>query len=236
MTHDRGTEGGSSELNAERQQSLVPPITVLIIDDHPMVAEGLAAALETHHGISVIGIERNCAAGLAAAARLNPDLVLLEQRLPDGLGTGLLPTLFAHQPGVKVLVVTADDSDEVLAQAFRAGAAGVISKKNRVAVLITAIRATANGEPVITPDTLRRLLPYLASAGSRVGADLTDRERDVLRLLVEGTSTASLAARLFVAPATARNHIQSVITKLGAHSRLEAVSIALRENILATVV
>ena len=221
--------------NGRRPDSESPQITVLIIDDHPMVAEGLAAMLESLQDISVVGIERTCAGGVAAAARLRPVLVLLEQQLSDGPGTGALAAFFADQPDVIVLMVTADDSDEVLAQAFRGGAAGVISKKDRASVLITAIRAAAGGEPVITPGNLRRLLPYLAAAGSRIGGDLTERERDVLRLLVKGTSTSMLAATLFVAPATARNHIQSIITKLGAHSRLEAVSIALREDILSPV-
>ena len=144
-----------------------------------------------------------------------------------------LASFVAERPSVKVLMVTIDDSDAVLAQAVRAGAAGVISKTNRVAVLVAAIRAAARNEPVITPEALRRLLPLLTGASWRLGADLTEREREVLRMLVSGRSTSALAAGLFVAPATARNHIQSIMTKLGAHSRLEAVSIALRERILS---
>ena len=222
-------------LSAEREcpRPDAARITVLIVDDHVMVAEGLAAALRAHQDIAVLGIERTCADGLLAATRLRPDMVLLEQRLPDGSGTDVLPSFLAERPGIKVLMVTTDDSDAVLAQAVRAGAAGVISKMNRVAVLVSANRAAARNEPVITPEALRRLLPLLSGATWRLGADLTDREREVLRMLVSGRSTSALAAGLFVAPATARNHIQSIMTKLGAHSRLEAVTIALRERILS---
>jgi DNA-binding NarL/FixJ family response regulator len=108
----------------------------------------------------------------------------------------------------------------------------VITKGKRAESLVKAVRAAANDEPVITPETLRRLLPRLGHRGHRPGDDLTSREREVLQLLVAGTSTAVLARTLFVAPATARNHIQSIMNKLGAHSRLEVVAIAARERIL----
>ena len=134
---------------------------------------------------------------------------------------------------MKVLLVTAGDTDDVLARAIMAGAAGVIPKGKRASTLINAVRAVAHNEAVITPDALRRLMPHLAKAGSGIGTDLTAREREVLRLLVAGKSTSALAAELFVAPATARNHIQSIMNKLGAHSRLEAVAIAMRENVLS---
>ena len=98
------------------------PITVLIVDDHAMVAEGLAAALNGYQDIAVLGIERTGADGLLAATRLRPDMILLEQRLPDGSGTDVLPSFLAERPGIKVLMVTTDDSDAVLAQAVRAGA------------------------------------------------------------------------------------------------------------------
>jgi len=233
LTNDLAELHGRAEGASEPPQPVATAVTVLIVDDHWMVAEGLAAALNSYPDIAVLGIEGTCAAGLLAATRLQPDIVLLEQRLPDGSGTDVLASFVAERPSVKVLMVTIDDSDAVLAQAVRAGAAGVISKTNRVAVLVAAIRAAARNEPVITPEALRRLLPLLTGASWRLGADLTEREREVLRMLVSGRSTSALAAGLFVAPATARNHIQSIMTKLGAHSRLEAVSIALRERILS---
>ena len=212
-------------------QSGLRVITVLIVDSHPMVAEGVAATLNHYADIRVVGIEESCAGAVAVAGPLCPDVVLLEQRMADGLGTDLLPVLLAN-PQTKALMVTAEDNDAVLARAVAAGASGIISKNKPIAALIAAIRAVVEDEPVITPAELRRLLPKLAGLPSGPGADLTARERDVLRMLVAGKSTSALAAELFIAPATARNHIQSIMNKLGAHSRLEAVSITVRHNIL----
>ncbi len=203
-----------------------PPITVVIVDDHLLVADSIAAALDAMEDISVVDIAGTCAAGVASVARHHPAVLLLDQRLPDGLGTTILPEMLAVSPRTKVLMVTAVDSDDVLANAIEAGAAGVITKGKRAASLVSAVRAAANDEAVITPDVLRRLLPRLGQRGQRVSDGLTSREREVLGLLVAGKSTAELAEALFVAPATARNHIQSIMNKLGAHSRLEAVAIA----------
>jgi DNA-binding NarL/FixJ family response regulator len=209
-------------------------ITLVIVDDHVMVADSLAAVLGAVHDMAVLATASSCASGLAAVERYRPDVLLLDQRLPDGLGTDSVAAMLAVCPPMKVLLVTAGDTDDVLTSAVMAGAAGVIPKGKSAATLVKAIRAVANNEAVITPDALRRLMPRLAQAGNRIGADLTAREREVLRLLIAGKSTSALAAELFVAPATARNHIQSIMNKLGAHSRLEAVAVALRENLVAT--
>ncbi|MEP6561688.1 MAG: response regulator transcription factor [Nakamurella sp.] len=220
-----------SEVNPSQGNCAV--ISVVIVDDHLMVADSLAATLGAHDDITVLAVADSCASGLAAVARHRPDVLLLDQRLPDGLGTDNLAAMLEVSPTMKVLLVTGGDADEVLARAIMAGAAGVIPKGKRAANLVAAVRAVANDEAVITPDALRRLMPRLARGTSGPGDDLTAREREVLQLLVAGTGTSALAGKLFVAPATARNHIQSIMNKLGAHSRLEAVAIALRENILA---
>lgn len=209
-----------------------PRITVVIVDDHLLVADSVAAALNATDDITVLDIAGTCASGLALVERLRPDILLLDQRLPDGLGTNILPEMLARSPLTKVLLVTASDSDDVLTRAIEAGAASVITKGKRAAVLIQAVRAAAHNEAVITPDALRRLLPHMGRHGHHVGDDLTAREREVLGMLIDGKSTAALAGELVVAPATARNHVQSVMKKLGAHSRLEAVVIASREGIL----
>jgi len=134
-----------------------------------------------------------------------------------------------------VLLVTASDSDDVLTRAIEAGAAGFIPKGERAANLVRAVRAAADDEAVITMETMRRVMGRMGRRGQRTGDDLTAREREVLRLLVDGKSTAGLADSLVVSQATARNHVQSIMRKLGAHSRLEAVAIATRQNILADV-
>jgi two-component system response regulator DevR len=229
--HQPALQGDSSARSAA---PLIPaPITVVIVDDHLMVADSLATILSANDDMKVLAIAATCASGLEAVARYRPDVLLLDQRLPDGLGTDSLEAMLTECPSMKVLIVTAGDTDDVLARAIMGGAAGVIPKGKRAITLINAVRAVANDEAVVTPEALRRLMPHLAQASGGIGADLTVREREVLRLLVAGKSTSALAAELFVAPATARNHIQAVMNKLKAHSRLEAVAIALRENVLS---
>jgi two-component system nitrate/nitrite response regulator NarL len=213
-------------------EAATPTITVVIVDDHLLVADSIAAALNATDDITVVGIADSCASGIGAVTQHRPHVLLLDQRLPDGMGTSILPALLAVNPDMKVLLVTAADSDEVLARAIEAGAAGVITKGKRATSLVQAVRAAANDEAVITPEALRRLVPHMARRRQRVGDDLTAREREVLALLIAGKSTAALAGELFVSPATARNHVQSIMSKLGAHTRLEAVAIASRENIM----
>ena len=207
------------------------PTTVVIVDDHVMVAESLATTLSSYQDIVVVAIAATGAAGLGAIAMHRPDVVLLDQRLPEGLGTDLLPTIFKISPNLKVLLVTGGDSDEDLVRAITGGAMGLIPKGSRAITLVNAVRAAANDEAVITPDAMRRLMQRLTNRNAK-GADLTNREREVLKLLTTGQGTDDIAAGLCISPATARNHIQSIMIKLSAHSRLEAVAIATRDNVL----
>jgi DNA-binding NarL/FixJ family response regulator len=228
-----GPHDPSDNKNGRPDQRRRAPARVVIVDDHLLVADSIAAALDVQEDLTVVEIANSCAAGLAAVERHRPDVLLLDQRLPDGLGTDLLPTLLNRCPTMKVLLVTAADSDDVLTRAIEGGAAGFIPKGERAANLVRAVRAAADNEAVITVETMRRVMGRMGRRGHRTGDDLTAREREVLQLLADGKSTAGLADSLVVSPATARNHVQSIMRKLGAHSRLEAVAIATRENLLA---
>jgi DNA-binding NarL/FixJ family response regulator len=209
------------------------PITVVIVDDHLMVAESVAAILDSAPDITVLAVAGTCADGMTEIRRHQPDVLLLDQRLPDGLGTDLLPSVLQASDRTRVLLVTAADTHDVLRRALESGCAGVIPKDRRASALLDAVRGAAGGETVIRAEDLRQLLPQLAQPRSGRRGDLTQRELDVLSLLVDGRSTAWVAQTLVISASTARNHIQSVIGKLGAHSKLEAVSIALREGIVA---
>lgn len=229
----------TSDENPGRPSGVAAPsfpdqIRVVIVDDHVLVAEGVAAALGAQPDIVVLDLADSCQTGVEAVRLHKPDVLLLDQRLPDGVGTDILRKMLEICPTMKVLLVTASDTDEVLARAIEAGAAGVIAKGKRAASLVQAVRASARDEAVITPEVLRRLMPRMGRRGRRLGDDLTAREREVLQLLAVGKSTRDLAGELFVSQATARNHVQSIMNKLGAHSRLEAVAIASRENIVET--
>jgi DNA-binding NarL/FixJ family response regulator len=162
-------------------------------------------------------------------------VLLLDQRLPDGLGTDMLPEIRQASPGTQVLLVTAVDSDDVLLRAVEGGCAGFVAKGQRASTLLDAVRRAADGELVLSSSDMQRLLPQLIRQPPQLGDDLTAREREVLTLLSLGLSTNGLAEQLSISHATARNHIQSVLGKLGAHSKLEAVAIALRERIVLTL-
>src|SRR6478752_3162859 len=211
---------------------IAAPITVVIADPLLLMAESLGGTLGGHTDMEVVAVAGSCADALSAIGRHHPDVVLLEQYLPDGLGTDSVPAMVEVCPQVEVLMVTADDGDDLLLRAITGGAAGVVLKTNGMETLVKTIRAAARGEAVVSAGDLRRVLQRAAPARMGLGHDLTAREREVLKLLAEGRSTSTIAGTLFVAPATARNHVQSIMTKLGAHSRLEAVAIALRENII----
>ena len=158
--------------------------------------------------------------------------MLLDQRMPDGFGTDIVGKVLESSPKTKVLLVTAETGDDVLTKAIRAGASAVIPKGKQAAVVISSVRAAANDEALITPEVLRRLVPRL-TGDHESGAGITSRELEVLRLLARGKSTSAISGGLHVAPATTRNHIQSIMIKLGAHTRLEAVAIARQTNILS---
>ncbi|MBT9254986.1 response regulator transcription factor [Phycicoccus sp. MAQZ13P-2] len=226
----------------DREQDMTPTaaaeprtgtVSVVVVDDHLLLADAVASGLRTRGRVTVLDVAASCAEGLAAVERHRPDVCLLDQRLPDGFGTDLVPRLLAASPDTKVLLVTADDSVDVLHQALAAGAVGIVNKGQRADALHEAVMRAAEGITILSARDVQRLLPSSERGGQQLGDDLTPRERDVLRLLVQGVSTRDIAARLFISYATARNHIQSVIGKLGAHNKLEAVTIALRENIVS---
>jgi DNA-binding NarL/FixJ family response regulator len=208
-------------------------ITVGIIDDHLVLAESVAASLTAAGGVTVVFVAATGAAGLAGVRDHLPDVCLLDQNLPDGLGTDLLPSLHAASAETKVLLLSGLDSGEVLQRAVQGGCVGFIGKGQRAAVLLDAVRRAAAGEAVFSVPDLRRLLaPVGPPPSRRVGDDLTSRERQVLSLLSLGRSTSAIAEELGLANTTVRNHIQAVLTKLNAHSKLEAVAIALHERVV----
>lgn len=198
---------------------------VLIIDDHVVIAEGLAMLIDAAPDLTVVGLAQTASAGLMLAAERAPDVVLLDHHLPDGDGAGITADLKALRPGLAVLVLTSDASDHVLLAVFEAGADGYLLKTKAAREVLQAIRHAASGETLITAGTLARVLRHQSDA-ARTRAErphLTERERQVLRTMAEGLDTAAIARRLNVTIATARTYIQAVLDKLDAHSRLQAV-------------
>jgi DNA-binding NarL/FixJ family response regulator len=205
---------------------------VLLVDDHPMFASSLAQALQCEADLLVVGQATSIAAARAAMASTTPDVVLLDHRLPDGDGVGAIPDLHRTRPSAKIVVLTASASDRVLVAAMEAGAAGFIAKTQQLDDVIAGVRAAAQGESVVSATLLTRLLPRLQRHRGGVRAELTDREREILDLLAGGLSNADIAQRLTISVHTVRNHVANLSAKLGAHSKLEALSIAVREGLV----
>jgi len=208
------------------------PIRVLIIDDHEVLASSLAVVLDAEEDITAVGVAMTLEQAQAMIGTVQPDVLLLDHRMPDGDGVAAIPTLLAGRPTTGVVVLTASAADHVLLAAIEAGASGFLSKTRSLDEVTAAVRAAAAGESVISPELLARLLPRFGRGGPHAVDELTEREREVLGLVAEGLSNAAIAERLVVSVHTVRNHIASLSGKLGAHSKLEALSIAVRRGLL----
>jgi DNA-binding NarL/FixJ family response regulator len=207
------------------------PIRVLVVDDHEVLSGSLALVVDAEKDMESVGIARNLDEARTRVVNRAPDVILLDRRLPDGDGIEAIAELRELRPEAKVVVLTASDNDQVLVQAIESGASGFLSKSRGIGEVIGAVRSAAAGEAVISGEMLSRLLPKLTRNGGP-SVDLTPREQDVLELLAEGKSNAAIAESLFVSVHTVRNHVANLSSKLGAHSKLEALSIAVRRGLL----
>ena len=210
-----------------------PAVTrVLVVDDHEVLASSLARVLDDEPDLMSVGVAGTLERARSMIVTTAPDVVLLDHRLPDGDGVAAISELRALRPSIKVVVLTASAADHVLVAAIEAGASGFVSKSRSLGELTAAVRAAATGEAVISPELLARLLPRLSPSGRPRHQELTEREREVLGLVADGLSNAIIAERLVVSVHTVRNHVANLSAKLGAHSKLEALSIAVREGLL----
>lgn len=204
-------------------------IRVLVVDDHEMVAQGLIGVLASMADIEVVGMAGTVRDATELAARLAPDVVVMDYRLPDGDGVAATAAIRREQPDTAVVMVTASTHDTVVAAAIEAGCVAFVSKTRAAKEVVAAVRAAARGDVAFPASALARLQATGASGRART---LTPRELEVLQLLAEGASTGQVADRLFLSPSTVRNHVQNVLTKLDVHSKLEAVTTAVREGIV----
>lgn len=201
---------------------------VVLVEDHDMVAEAMALAMQRADDIEIVARARSIATALAEVRRCQPDVVLLDRRLPDGDAIEAIGEL--SELGARVLVLTGEATSSVAARVAEAGGSGLVLKSAGLDELEDAVRRVADGEAVFGAEFLAGVLSRLT--GRTRSATLTARERQALGLLADGASTAEVARRLGVAVNTARNHVQRVLEKLGARSKLEAVAIARKEGLL----
>lgn len=207
-------------------------IAVAVVDDHRMFAESITRLLAEHADIEVVGSATSGTAALELLDRRAADVVLLDYVLPDLDGIAVATEIRRRSPTTRVVLVTGHSDDRTLMAAIDAGCSGYVTKDRTGDELVAAVRAAHAGDALISPDQLVRLLPLLGGRVSRPGHDLTARELDVLALLATGLANKAIAAELRLSVNTIRNHVQSILTKLGVHSKLEAVTVAVREGIV----
>lgn len=208
------------------------PTTVVLCDDHVVVTEGLSAILGAEPDIVVAGTAGSVAEVVEMVDSRRPDVVLIDFELADGDGVAATRILKAAHPEVQVVMLTSFTDQEVLIGAMEAGCSGYVTKHSGANMVALAVRQAAAGETIISASMLYQLLPHLEHTDRGVGTDLTSRELEILELLADGMSGRAIAERLYLSNNTIRNHVQNILDKLGAHSRLQAVAIAVKEGII----
>jgi DNA-binding NarL/FixJ family response regulator len=214
------------------------PISVLIVDDDAVLAEALSMVLQSQPEFRVVGAANAGAAGVELAGREQPTVVLMDFHLPDMTGAEAVKQLNAARPETAVVMLTMDASDETLLAALEAGATGFLLKSRGIGEVVDIVRRAAAKEMLFPAATVARLMGAMREKRRREieqGALLdqhTAREMDTLRLMAQGCDTKAIADRLVVSTTTVRTHVQNVLTKLGAHSRLEAVARATELGLL----
>jgi DNA-binding NarL/FixJ family response regulator len=208
-------------------------VEVVVIDDHRMFAESLARLLDGEAGIVVRGVGGSCADAVDLVRRFEPDVLLIDQHLPDGNGVEVTTRIKAELPATMVVMLTGNADDHLLIDAIEAGCSGFLTKDRASSEVADAVRVAAAGEALISPAQLSRLLPKLRRDYRPAGSDLTEREREVLAGLARGSANKVIAEELFLSVNTVRNYVQSILTKLQAHSKLEAVAVAVRQGIIS---
>ncbi len=208
-------------------------IRVLIADDQAVVCEGLQAILSTVPDVQVVGVAYNGEEAVELAARLRPDVALMDLKMPLMNGVQATREIRSRLPGVKVLVLTTYDFDEWVFDAIRGGASGYLLKDTPREQLIAAIRGTAEGKTYVDPSVAGKLLQAVGQAhppgpDPALAAQFSERELDVLRLLAVGLTNAEIARRLYLSEGTVRNYVSAIFAKLGVSERTQAAVIALR--------
>ena len=198
------------------------PIHVLIVEDHRVVAEGLAALINHQADMTVVGDAGSVAEAVQAVAELGPDVVLLDFRLPDGTGATAAAAIRDIRPEAKLIFLTREDTEAARFAAVQSGASAFIHKSKAAAEVVIAIRDVARGRMLITPRTIATLLAKRRGIEAQLQS-LTPREKEVMALMGAGLSSRAVAAKMGISYTTVRTHIRSLGSKLGVHSKLEAI-------------
>jgi DNA-binding NarL/FixJ family response regulator len=206
-------------------------IRVLVVDDHPIVRQGLVSVLSDEDDLEVVGEAGSGREAVARVQRLQPDVVLLDLEMPDVDGVAAIPQLLASRPSLGILVFTAYDTDERVLGAVRAGARGYLLKGASANEIARGIRAVNAGGSYLEPRVTSKLIAEVSSP-HRSGPVLSAREKEVLRLVADGLPTKQISASLSITERTVKFHVNSIFRKLGADNRAQAVALAAQRGLL----
>jgi two-component system response regulator DevR len=209
---------------------MTAPIRVYLLDDHEIVRRGLRGLLEEEPDIEVVGEAGTIAEAIPAILQLRPDVAILDGRLPDGSGIEVCREVRAVDPSIKGLVLTSYDDDEAMFTAILAGAAGYVLKQIEGSSLVSGIRAVVQGHSLIDPSVAIRVIERMRTGGAGPSelSSLTPQESKILALIAEGMTNKQIGEQLFLAEKTVKNHVTSVLAKLGVQRRTQAAVLASR--------
>jgi len=207
------------------------PIRVMLVDDHTMVRRGLATILKVFDDLQLAGEAENGSVAIKLCSEIQPDVVLMDMVMPDMDGATATRIIRQQFPQVQVIVLTSFKEGDLIKNALEAGAIGYLLKDVSAEELAKAIRAAYAGRVTLSPEAAQSLVET-ANLPPPPGLDLTEREREVLALMIEGLNNTQIAGRLTVSPSTIKSHVSNILSKLGVASRTEAVTLALRNRIV----
>ncbi len=209
-------------------------VRVLIVDDHAVVRAGLRLLIDGEEDLETAGEAGSASEAVLQARSLKPDVVLMDVVMPDGSGLDAVPTLLHERPETKILVLSMQDDPQYVRQAFASGASGYVLKEAADTEVVAAIREVANGGRYVNPELGARLVAAETAAARRAEEDpLSEREREVLRLLALGHTNQEIAGQLYISVRTAETHRAHIMQKLRLSSRAELVQYALEQGLLA---
>jgi DNA-binding NarL/FixJ family response regulator len=213
------------------------PIRVLVVDDHDLFRTGLASLLRSQPGIEVVAQASGGRMAVRLAEELRPDVVLMDLRMPDLEGPEATRAILEHDPSARIVALTVASGDADVAAALEAGACGFLLKETPIESVVVAVRAAADGAVWLSPAAAAVVLRRMREAEAQPGLDLgpieelSGREREVLTLVARGMENEQIAKTLSISPRTAKNHVSSILSKLGLPSRVQAAIYAVRRGL-----